>query len=77
MAEMFPANARYTGISIGYNLAMALVGGTAPLINTYLVALFGTPLVIAYYLAFCAALSLVVISFHLPKQFGLACDLSQ
>lgn len=29
MVEMFPVNARYTGISIAYNAAMALVGGLA------------------------------------------------
>lgn len=77
MAEMFPAAARYTGISLGYNLAMALVGGTAPFINTWLVAKFNDPLLIAYYLAIGAALSLIVILAYLPRQFGHACDLAK
>ncbi len=76
MAEMFPADVRYTGISIGYNLAMALIGGTAPLINTWLVAKFDNPLLIAYYLAISAAISLIVILANLPQHFGYACDLS-
>lgn len=76
MAEMFPASARYTGISIGYNLTMALVGGTAPLINTWLVAKFNNPLLIAYYLVAGAAISMIVICAQLPRQYGYACDLS-
>jgi len=76
MAEMFPAAARYTGISLGYNLAMALVGGTAPLINTWLVAKFHNPLIIAYYLAASALISLIIILAYLPRQFGYACDLA-
>jgi MHS family proline/betaine transporter-like MFS transporter len=76
MAELFPAEARYTGISLGYNLAMALVGGTAPLLTTWLVAKFNNPLIIAYYLAAGALVSLGVIVVSLQRQFGYACDLA-
>lgn len=76
MVEMFPAPARYTGISLGYNLAMALIGGTAPLINTWLVAKFNNPLIIAYYLAASALISLLVIVLSLPRHFGYACNLA-
>jgi MHS family proline/betaine transporter-like MFS transporter len=34
LAELFPANIRFTGISFPYNIANALFGGTAPLIAT-------------------------------------------
>lgn len=76
MAEMFPAAARYTGISVGYNFAMALIGGTSPLINTWLVARFNSPLVIGCYLAIGAAISLYVVLQQVPREFGYACDLA-
>lgn len=75
MVELFPASARYTGISIGYNLAMALCGGTAPLINTWLVEKFHNPLIIAYYLAGSAVVSLIVIITSLPREYGYTCSL--
>jgi hypothetical protein len=30
MADMLPARLRFSGMAIGYNLTLALVGGTAP-----------------------------------------------
>lgn len=71
MVEMFPAKTRYTGISMGYNLAMALVGGTAPFVNTWLVAKFNQPLLIAYYLVAGALVSLVAVKHKLKAEFGL------
>ena len=47
MVEMFPGKGRYTGISIGYNISMALVGGFSPAINTWLINHFNN-LMIAY-----------------------------
>lgn len=70
MVEYFPAKARFSGISLGYNLSMALVGGTAPLINTWLIARLSNPLIIAYYLMAGAAITLMIIRVCLPKPFG-------
>lgn len=75
MVEIFPPAVRYTGISLGYNAGMALLGGTAPLINTWLVARFNNPLIIAYYLAASALISLLAVIVFLPKKFGETCDL--
>jgi metabolite-proton symporter len=38
LAEMFPPQVRYSGISFGYQIGAALVGGTAPLVGTLLLA---------------------------------------
>jgi metabolite-proton symporter len=38
LAEMFPPKVRYSGISLGYQIGGALVGGTAPLVGTLLLA---------------------------------------
>lgn len=37
LAELMPTKVRYTGVSIAYNTALALFGGTTPLINTYMI----------------------------------------
>ena len=37
-AESFPPNVRYTGVSLGYQVGAALVGGPMPLIATALLA---------------------------------------
>jgi MHS family proline/betaine transporter-like MFS transporter len=75
MVEYFPSAVRFTGISTTYNLAMGLVGGTAPLVNTWLINKFHNPLIIAYYLIAGAVTSLIVILIHLPKSFGSTHDL--
>ena len=36
MVDHFPADARYSAVSLGYNLSQALFGGTAPVICTAL-----------------------------------------
>ena len=37
LVELFPANIRYTGIAMSYNLAYALFGGITPVITIGLV----------------------------------------
>ena len=65
MAEMFPARIRYTGLSISYNVAMALFGGTAPMAATWLIQItHGNHWMPALYLAASALLAaLAVCSF--------------
>lgn len=38
VVEMFPARTRFSAIAIGYNISLALFGGTTPLISTWLIA---------------------------------------
>ncbi|HBH7064991.1 TPA: MHS family MFS transporter [Enterobacter cloacae] len=61
-SEIFSANVRYTGITLGYQLGAALAGGTAPLIATGLLAKYGGDWVpVAWYLAVTVVISLVSI----------------
>lgn len=61
-SEIFSANVRYTGITLGYQLGAALAGGTAPLIATGLLAKYdGDWVPVAWYLAVTAAISLIAI----------------
>jgi MFS transporter, MHS family, shikimate and dehydroshikimate transport protein len=59
----FPAEFRYTGVSLGIQFAAAVGGGLAPIVATSLVAGFGSIVAVGFYLAalgplatFCAAL---------------------
>ena len=60
IAELFPTQQRYTGLSVGYNVASALFGGTAPLLATLLIEWSGNSLAPSFYLSLCAAVSLTV-----------------
>ena len=59
IAELFPGRLRYSGASLGYQLASVIAGGPAPLIATWLFAKYGTPYAIAVYILACAILSLL------------------
>ena len=58
IAECFTPRLRYSGSSIGYELASVIAGGPAPLIATALLAATGSGYVIAAYIAFCAVVSI-------------------
>lgn len=47
----FPAELRYTGVSLGIQSAAAIGGGLAPIIATSLVAGFGSIVAVGFYLA--------------------------
>src|SRR5262249_29187179 len=59
--ELFPARTRYSGLSLGYNLAMALFGGTAPLVATSLAHLTSDNAAPGFYIMAIAALTLGVL----------------
>jgi len=61
MAEMFPVHIRYTSIGIGYNFSVALLGGTAPIMATWLIQVTQNPMSPAFYMIFFALLSLGVL----------------
>jgi metabolite-proton symporter len=63
IAESFTGRLRYSGASLGYQLASVIAGGPAPLIATWLYAQYGTPYAIAGYIAACAILTLIAVAF--------------
>ena len=58
MAEAFPGQVRVSGVSIAYNLALGMLGGTTPMVVTYLIAWSHKALAPAYCLMGAAAISL-------------------
>jgi MHS family proline/betaine transporter-like MFS transporter len=61
MVELFPTSSRYSALSISYNIAFAIFGGTAPLVATQLISMTGNPLSPSFSLIFAAVVSLLVI----------------
>jgi len=59
ISEHFGAKLRYSGASLGYQLASLTAGGPAPIIATLLVANFHSYVAIALYIIFMAAVSFV------------------
>ena len=59
IAELFPGRLRYSGASLGYQLASVIAGGPAPLIATWLFATYGSPYAIAVYILACSIVSLI------------------
>jgi metabolite-proton symporter len=69
IAEAFTPRLRYSGASLGYQLASITAGGPAPLIATALFAAYHTGYAISIYIAFCAVVSLVSAAF-MPDYTG-------
>jgi len=59
IAEAFTPCLRYSGASLGYQLASVIAGGPAPLIATALFAHYHSGYAVAVYIALCAVISLI------------------
>lgn len=68
-AESFSPNVRYTGVSLGYQVGAALVGGPAPLIATALLVAYDDNYVpVGIFIMACAVVSLVAMSFFRERS---------
>jgi len=66
MAELAPWRVRCTVLSVGYNIALAILGGTTPMVAAWLVERSGVALAPAVYLALAAAVTFTA-SLLLPQ----------
>jgi MHS family proline/betaine transporter-like MFS transporter len=66
MAELAPWRVRCTVLSVGYNISLAILGGTTPVVAAWLVSRTGFHLAPAVYLALAAAVTFVA-ALLLPK----------
>jgi metabolite-proton symporter len=59
IAESFPGHLRYSGASLGYQLASVIAGGPAPLIATWLFGKYHSGYAVAVYILACSVLTLI------------------
>lgn len=67
MVEAFPARVRCSAVSIGYNLCLGILGGTSPLVATWLIERTGDVLSPAFYVMAAAIVSLGIVV-RLPSR---------
>jgi MHS family proline/betaine transporter-like MFS transporter len=60
MVDAFPKHVRCSGLSIGYNLALTIFGGTVPMVAVFLIVRSGDALSPAFYLTAAAAISFLM-----------------
>ncbi|RTL84074.1 MAG: MFS transporter [Hyphomicrobiales bacterium] len=60
LVEAFPKHVRCSGLSIGYNLALSVFGGTVPMVAVFLIKVTGYALAPAFYLTLAALISLAM-----------------
>ncbi|TDD82233.1 MFS transporter [Saccharopolyspora karakumensis] len=74
-AELFGTRVRYSGASIGYQLASIVAGSLAPIIATALLAAFDSSLPISIYVGLCSVVTLIAV-FRAPetRERDLAAD---
>jgi MFS family permease len=58
-ADLYPTRIRFSGVAVSFNLAFSIFSGIAPLAATLLVQKTGSPAGAAYYMCFCALLTLI------------------
>ena len=69
IAEAFPGSLRYSGSSLGYQLASITAGGPAPIVALLLFREFGSAMAIAVFMSVCALVSLLALA-ALPHRSG-------
>jgi hypothetical protein len=68
-AESFTADVRYTGISLGYQVGAAVIGGPAPLIATALLTAYANNYVpVGIFLMIVAVVSLIAVAFAKERR---------
>ncbi len=60
VVEIFPLRTRVTSMSFAYSVTLALAGGSAPLVSSWLIETLGHPLAPAYYIMLYGAIGLLI-----------------
>ncbi len=69
IAELFPTAVRQSGVGISFNIALAIFGGSAPLVAQWLIQFTHNPFSIAWFLIAAALFSLpFIIKLSIPEQ---------
>lgn len=76
MVEFFPASVRYTASGLAYNLAYGVLGGTAPLVATWVIAQTGDPISPSYYIVGLGVVAVVVATSFFHRYYDASGKLS-
>ncbi len=68
MNSLFPPHLRCSGILFGYNLGVAIFGGTLPLASEWYISTYGNQYIPAIFCIFIIALSLITIQLLIPRK---------
>lgn len=68
MVESFHTEIRYTGLSFGFNVGLAIFGGTCPLIATWLIEVTGNDSSPAFYMMIAAVCALITSTFIVERR---------
>ena len=60
VVEIFPLRTRVTSMSVAYSVTLALAGGTAPMVATWLIDTLGQPLAPAFYIMLYGIIGLAI-----------------
>jgi MFS family permease len=60
--ELFGTRVRYSGVSVGYQLASIIAGGLAPFIAVALLQAYHSGFAISVYVAVCALISIIAVT---------------
>ena len=71
IAESFPGRLRYSGASLGYQLASITAGGPAPIVALYLFETYRTSMAVAAYVSLTGLISLVCVWFMTDRAGSL------
>ena len=75
LSELFGTRVRYSGVSIGYQLASIVAGGIAPLVAVYLYTTFDSGYAVAVYVALTAVVTIVAVgTYGETRMRDLAAD---
>ena len=69
MSDLFPTNVRASGISLAYNIPIAVFGGSAPLIASALISGTGNISSPAWFFITTAVLSLIAVCIISPRDY--------
>ena len=73
VVEIFPLRSRVTSMSLAYSITLALAGGSAPLVSTWLIDATGSPMAPAWYILVFGVLGLVIMA-PMAETNGRALD---
>jgi MHS family proline/betaine transporter-like MFS transporter len=68
LSEIFPTATRASGLSLSYNISTSLFGGFTPLLIATLIQTTGSPVSPAFFIVFCALISLLSLSVLARRQ---------